>query len=95
MIDSAYLIAENDTILSDSSIAVLHRDVDGRRPADVSSVGERMHDHHGRKAVAKVVLHHDARPVALLLMTDNRVEIDFDDLTANRTAAHLSASKSA
>jgi hypothetical protein len=95
MIDGAYLIAENDTFFPDSSIASLYRNVDGRRLADVRSTGEWKHNRHGRKAVANVVLNHDTRPVAPLLMTDNRIEIDFDDLTANRTADHLSASKSA
>jgi len=95
MIDSAYLIAKNYAVFSDSSIAFPYRDVDGRRSADVSSIGEWKHNRHGRKAVANVVLNHDTWPAAPLLMTDNRIEIDFDDLTANRTADHLSASKSA
>jgi hypothetical protein len=93
MIDGAYLVAENDTVFSDSSIAFLCWDVDGRRPANVNSIGEWKHNRHGGKTVANVVLNHDTRSAAPLLMSDNRIEIDFDDLTANRTADHLRASK--
>jgi hypothetical protein len=94
LIDGANLVAENIAVLGRTPLPLVDKHIDRGRALNVCRIGERNHDRGRRKAIAHIVLDHDAWPRPALFVPDDRIECNLDDHAAKRLADHQSPSRS-
>ena len=89
LVHRANLVAQRHAVLGQSTLALGNQDCDWVRLGDMFRPFHRHHDGHRGVTIANVVLHHQAGPRFLDLMTNGRIEAYIEDVAPQAFPRHL------